>query len=135
MRISGSLLVTACGVLFMTNVLQTSPLRAEDSHVVNASDLQKAVLEASQARQAHLEEVKHFLSSEPAKSALKGARIDTGRVVEAISQLDDQELARLASRTRNLEKDIAAGALSNQQLTYIIIALATAVIILIILAA
>jgi hypothetical protein len=42
---------------------------------------------------------------------------------------------RLVARTDKLQHDVAAGALSNQQITYILIALATAVIILVIVAA
>jgi hypothetical protein len=44
--------------------------------------------------------------------------------------LDDGELARLADRTRSIDNDLKAGALSNEHLTYIVIALATAVIVI-----
>jgi len=43
--------------------------------------------------------------------------------------------ARLAARTEKVRKDFAAGALTNQQITYIIIALATALIVVIIVVA
>jgi len=49
--------------------------------------------------------------------------------------LSDEELARLAARTEKVRKDFAAGALTNQQITYIIIALATALIVVIIVVA
>ena len=42
-----------------------------------------------------------------------------------------QELAKLAQQTRHVQNDFAAGVLTNQQITYILIALATAVIVLI----
>jgi len=38
-------------------------------------------------------------------------------------------LARLASQTDKVQRDIAAGALTNTQITYIIIALATALLV------
>jgi hypothetical protein len=47
--------------------------------------------------------------------------------------LNDEELSRLASQCRQVESDISAGSLSNQEITYILIALATAVIIVILL--
>ena len=43
----------------------------------------------------------------------------------------DEELARLAARTDKVQRDMAAGALTNQQITYILIALGTAVLVLI----
>jgi len=52
-----------------------------------------------------------------------------------IEDLPDEELARLAARTEKVRKDFAAGALTNQQITYIIIALATALIVVIIVVA
>jgi len=49
--------------------------------------------------------------------------------------LNDQELARLAARAEKANSDFAAGSLTNQELTYIVIALGTAVLILVIVAA
>lgn len=45
--------------------------------------------------------------------------------------LTEQESRELAQREEKPGKEIAGGALTNQQLTYIVIALATAVIVLI----
>jgi hypothetical protein len=52
-------------------------------------------------------------------------------VEKAVGFLSDEEVARLASQIQRLDRDITAGALSNQHLTYIVIALATAIIVLI----
>ena len=56
------------------------------------------------------------------------------QVTAALPLLGDEELAQLASRAERAQADFAAGALSNQEITYILIALATAVIILVIVA-
>ena len=72
-----------------------------------------------------------FFNSKPALKALRSAKIDAKKVQDAIAQLSDAELARLAARTNVAQKDFAAGALNNQDLTYIIIALATAVVVII----
>jgi hypothetical protein len=61
--------------------------------------------------------------------------MDQSKVRQAVSFLSDEELARLAARATRIENDFAAGALNNQQITYILIALATAVVILVIVAA
>ncbi len=47
----------------------------------------------------------------------------------------DQELATLAQRAENPDDKVVGGSLSNQELTYIVIALAAAVLVLIIVAA
>ncbi len=122
-------------ILVLTCLLLTCPCFAGEDHVVNPEELQAAIFNAARARQNDLSRVRSFFSSKPAVKALQGARLDPVKIERAVSQLDDQELARLASRTDQVQKDLAAGALNTQQLTYIVIALATAVIILVIVAA
>jgi hypothetical protein len=70
-----------------------------------------------------------------AEKAIKRAGFDRNTVVRAVATLSDDELSRLSARAERAQQDLAAGALSNQELTYIVIALATAVIILVIVAA
>lgn len=45
--------------------------------------------------------------------------------------LDDEELAQLVARAEEPGEDVVGGALSNQKLTYVVIALAAAVVVLI----
>jgi hypothetical protein len=80
-------------------------------------------------------QVRGLFSSPQAKKALSATRMDAGKIADAVALLDDAELARLSQRASKAQADFAAGALSNQELTYIVIALATAVIILVIVAA
>ncbi len=108
------------------------PCATADEHVVKPSELRAAIVEAARTRQDNLDRVHRFFSSEPAAKVLKNAHLDPVKIERAVSQLDDQELAGLASRTGQIQGDLAAGALTTQQLTYIVIALATAVIVLII---
>lgn len=106
-------------------------LRAQD-HVVSPADLQQAARSAAQVRQQNLSKVENFFSREPAQKALKNTKIDPAKLQQAVSSLSDDELARLASQTDKVQKDISAGALTNLQITYIIIALATALIVILI---
>jgi hypothetical protein len=105
---------------------------AQESHVVPLTELHRDAAAATASRQANLERAESFFSSEAAQKALQSIHIDGKQVKAALPLLGDDELARLASRTGQLQEDFAAGALSNQELTYIVIALATAVIILVI---
>ncbi len=116
----------------MTGLLLPYPCAAADEHVVTSGELQTAVLDQARARQGNLSKLHDFFSSGPAVRALKRARFDPVKIEHALPQLDDEDLARLAARTGRVQQDLAAGALNNEQLTYIIIALATAVIVLII---
>ena len=108
----------------------TSILLAQE-HVVSAADLQSELSKSAATREANLAKVRNFLSSEPARKALKSAKIDQQKVEKAVPYLSDEELARLAARTDKVQRDMAAGALNNQQITYILIALGTAVLVLI----
>ena len=107
---------------------------AEESHVVPLSELHREAAAATESRQANLAQLEHFFSSEFGQQALHAVKIDGDQVKSALPFLGDQELARLAARAGQAQADFAAGALTNQEITYILIALATAVIILVIVA-
>lgn len=122
------LTVTICGLI------PPSSLQAEE-HLVTPADLQKALSDAASKRRENLAKVDRLLNREPVRKALDTAGLHLSKVEKAIPQLNDEELARLASQADRIETDLAAGSLTNEQLTYIVIALATAVVILIIVAA
>lgn len=102
---------------------------------ISPSQLRAAVQEAAKTRKDNLNRVRSFFTSEPVRAALKSGNIDYQRVEKAVATLSADELARLASRTSKIQSDLAAGALSNQELTYIVIALAAAVLVLVIVVA
>jgi hypothetical protein len=101
-------------------------------HVVSTADLRKELRSAAEVRQANVAKVREFLSSGPAQKALKSAKMDPVRVQKAVPYLSDEELARLVSQADKAQRDFAAGALTNQQLTYIVIAIAAVIITLLI---
>jgi len=125
--------VRFCVVLLILSIL--SPFVAARAQVVSPSELHQAITAAANARQKDLDDVRSFFSSESVRATLKAGKVDYKKVDQAIATLSPEELARLAARTNQIQKDFAAGALTNQELTYIVIALATAVIILVIVAA
>ena len=113
----------------LTLVLFTSLALEAQQHLVCPAELQQHIRSASDARQSDLREVREFFSSEEVSERLPAA-IDAGRIEELLPFLDDAELARLAETARGVDRDLKAGALSNEHLTYIVIALATAVIVI-----
>jgi hypothetical protein len=102
---------------------------------VTATELRDAVKNAAAGREKNLEQVRSFFADPAVSKALADAHIDSKRIQKAVSTLDADELARLASRTAQIQSDFAAGALSNQELTYIVIAIGAAVLVLIVVAA
>ena len=95
------------------------------------TDLHRNVVEKSQHRNANLNKLQKVFEIEPARKALSASGINVSELRQAAALLTDEELARLAARSEQASNDFAAGALNNQQITYILIALATAVIVLI----
>jgi hypothetical protein len=111
-----------------------SPAKAQvqekQQHVVTPDELNKQTAQPAQTRQANEDAIRHLLSSDAGQKALKSANVDYQRVDKAVGQLSDEELAKLADRTRQAESDFAAGFISPKTLAYII--LATVVIVVII---
>lgn len=106
------------------------PARAQEKqHVVSLSELNKDAARPAQARQANEEAVRTLLSSGQAKNVLKSANLDYQKVDKAVSQLNDEDLAKLAERSRQAQRDFAAGRISDRDLLWIIV-IALAVIVL-----
>ena len=131
MRLSISRTLIAPLVCALAIALQTPLPAAAENHVVSTAELQQATVSAARVRQQNITKVEKFFSSERAEKTLKSAHLDPVQIKKAVPSLSDQELARLASRADKAQKDFAAGALTNLQITYILIALGTAVVVLI----
>jgi hypothetical protein len=102
---------------------------------VTAAELREAVKKASSSRQKNLEQVRSFFGDPKISKVLADAHLDSNRIQKAVSALSVSELEKLAQRTAQIQSDFAAGALSNQELTYLVIAIGAAVIVLIVVAA
>lgn len=119
-------LISTLGFLF-----QSPSVLAAQEHVVSPAELQQATFSAVRTRQLNLAKVEKFFSSPQAQKALKSAHLNLVQIKQAVPSLNDRELAQLASRADKAQKNFAAGALTNQQITYILIALGTAIVVLI----
>ena len=122
--------VRAVTATFLIALFSIPQSLVAQTHVVSPSELQKATVAASQARQKNIETVQQFLSSETAQKALKTAHIDPQQVTQSVSRLDDQELAQLASRASKAQADFAAGTLSDRDLIIILVAMAAVILII-----
>ena len=98
------------------------PARAQDKqHVVSLSDLNKDAARPAQTRQSNEEAVRTLLSSNQAQKAMKSANLDYQKVDKAVGRLSDEDLARLAQRSRQAQSDFAAGRISDRDMLWIIL--------------
>jgi hypothetical protein len=111
-----------------------APLPAAD-HLVAPVDVRQQLRDREQSRSQKVDQLTEFFQSPAASQALAKAGMDADKISEAVISLDNESLESLSARAINAQSDLSAGALNNQQLTYLIIALGTAVLILVIVAA
>src|SRR5262249_11546343 len=117
-------LLAAC---FLLTLCATSILA--QTHVVSPSDIHKELVNSAQTRQKNLEKTRRLFSSDETRKAMEAAQISPEKVDAAISTLNDEELARLASRADKLDRDFAAGRLSDRDLLIVIVGIAALVLI------
>jgi len=122
--------MTACVLATVFTIPQNLLAQAAE-HVVSSSELQRAAVDASRARQQNLDTLKQFFSSERAQRALKAAHTDPEQVKKAVASLSDAELAQLASRVQKAQADFAAGNLSDRDLIIILILIAGLILIIV----
>lgn len=118
-RLKGSLFVLGIAALFVATEI---PARAQEQHhVVSLSELSKDAARPAQTRQANEEAVRTLLSSDQGQKALKSAKLDYRKVDKAVGQLRDEDLAKLAERSRQAQADFAAGRVSDRDMLWIIL--------------
>ena len=105
-------------------------MAAQDQrHVVSLDELNNDAARPAQNRRANEAAVRDLLSTDAGQQALKTAKVDYQRVDKAIGQLSDEDLARVAERSRQVESEFAAGGLKST----LIIAIVLIVILIIVL--
>ena len=109
-------------VLALSLSCGAAPAQAQQKqHVVSLSELSKDAAGPAQTRQADEAAVRHLFSSEAAQKALQTAKVDYTKVDTAVGQLSDEDVSKLAQRSRQVENDFAAGRLSDRDLLIIVI--------------
>jgi hypothetical protein len=89
------------------------------------------LVNTAQTRQKNLEKTRRLFSSDETRKALETDQISPEKVDAAISTLSDEELARLATRADKLDRDFAAGRISNRDLLIIIVGIAALILIIV----
>ena len=118
--------------VFLVTLFPVTCSYAQERHVVPLGELHEKVVSATQNRKDAVSRLERFFTGPQAADALRSVHLNGEQVRQAVSTLSDEDLARLSARAGQANDNFAAGALTNQELTYIVIALATAVLVLII---
>ena len=123
-----ALVTTALVTIF---AIPQSLVAQSSEHLVSPTELQKAVVDASQKRQQNLDTLNQFFSSEKAQRALESAHQNPEQVRKAIASLSDDELAQLASRANKAQTDFAAGRVDDHDVLIILVCIAALVLIVV----
>lgn len=118
----GRVLAVVVALIFAVGISRAQETAKQ--HVVSIEDLSNARAQRTETRQADESALRNLFSSEQAQRALKSAGVDYSKVDEAVGQLSDEDLGKLAARSRQLQGDFAAGkagGLSDRDLLVIII--------------
>jgi hypothetical protein len=121
---------TVATLLVLLMFLQPNALLSQD-RVVSPAELRHAIELSAERRHTDAKAVRDFFSSDKVKTTLNAAQLDAQKIEKAVSVMDDEELSQLAGRVQVAQKEMVGGALSNEHLTYIVIALAAAVLVLV----
>ena len=126
------MVVSALLALSLIAVTTASGHTQGQQHAVSSADLRRDLTRSAEMRQTNEADIRALFSSETGQKALKSAHLDYEKVDKAIGQLSDEELAKLAQSSRQIQADFAAGRISNGGIIAIVCVIA-AVIILVVL--
>jgi hypothetical protein len=121
---------TVATLLVVVTFLQPNILLSQE-HAVSTAELRHAIQLSAEKRHGDAKLVRDFFSTEKVKNTLNASHLDAQKIEKAVSVMDDEEISQLAGRVQLAQKEMVGGALTNEQLTYIVIALAAAVLVLV----
>jgi hypothetical protein len=116
---------------FLVTVFVLPSSLLAQSHVVSQADIHKELINATQSRQKNLQKVERLWTSDAGRKALESAKVNQEQVNAAVATLSDTELARLASRADELDRDFAAGRLSDRDLLFIVLGVVALILIIV----
>jgi hypothetical protein len=98
----------AAVLLLGAAVAAPQAIMAQD-HVVAPSQIQNDVSSASAVRRQNEKQLKNFLAIKEIQKTMKSDGVNPEQVTNAVSQLNDADLARLAAQSNKAQRDFAAG--------------------------
>ena len=99
------------------------------NHVVSPGQIQNDVRSSSATRQRNEQQLRGFLSRKEIQQAIKSEGVNPQQVTNAVSQLNDVDLASLAARSQKAERDFAGGLIGMGIFTLIGVVVVAAILI------
>ena len=126
--------MTRFATMLLAAAVTAGPMLAQsqaDQHVVSLGELNKAAAGPTETRRANEAEIRQLFATVDGQKALKSVNVDYAKIDRAVSSMSDEDVARISSRARELNRDFSGGSLSDHDLLLILI-IALIVIILIV---
>jgi hypothetical protein len=126
--------ITRVAAMLLGAAVTAGPMLAQsqaDQHVVSLGELNKDSAKPAETRRANEAEIRHLFATIDGQKALKTANVEYAKIDRAVSSMSDEDVARISSRAREIDRDFAGGNLSDHDLLLILI-IALIVIILIV---
>jgi hypothetical protein len=110
------------------------PMDARASQLVSPDELHQDLLTSWNEREDDLATLKNILSTDVAKEIIEEAGSSYGKVMEALPQLSDEELSKLATQARTAQANFAAGISDRELINVLLITLLVVAIVVIVVA-
>lgn len=111
--------------------LGVTQLAAAPAQVVTPQELQAAISQASRGREQARANVMSFLSTPQAERAMRLAKVDGNLVKNAVSDLNEEELAQLSAKAVRAQADFAAGRLTERDLLWVLVGIAALILVIV----
>ncbi|MGC1782311.1 MAG: PA2779 family protein [Acidobacteriaceae bacterium] len=121
--------IQCAAVLLMGSVMAAPQTIVAQDHVVAPSQIQNSISSASAVREQNEEQLKSFLAMKEMQQAMKSKGVNPQQVTNAVGQLNDADLARLAAQSRKAQRDFAGGGIGLGIFTLIGIVVVAAILI------
>ena len=128
--------MTRIATMLLAAAVTAGPMLAQsqaDKHVVSLGELNQAVAAPSESRRANEAEIRQLFATVDGQKALKTANVDYAKIDRAVSSMSDEDVARISDRARAIDRDFAAGNLTDHDLLVILIVVLIVVILIVVL--
>jgi len=128
--------MTRAATLLLAAAVTAGPMLAQsqaDKHVVSLGELNKDAARPSETRRANEAEIRQLFATVDGQKALKTANVDYAKIDRAVSSMSDEDVARISERARAIDRDFAAGNLSDHDLLVILVVALIVIILIVVL--
>src|SRR3984957_3379491 len=128
--------ITRFATLVLAASITAGPMPGQsqtDQHVVSLGELNKDAARPAETRRANEAEIRQLFATVDGQKALKSANVDYAKIDRAVSSMSDEDVARISSRARELDRDLGGGNLTDHDLLVILIVVLIVVILIVVL--